>query len=137
MNKVRLLIIGMILFYSCSEPDEKKDYPVLKVSLESTAVSLDSVFSHLELIPLETNDSCLLIGIDKLICFEERFYVLDLQRPALYIFSKSGNFIQQISRKGNGPGEYNMIYDFYVDENERKIGLLSPYGYLLILIITL
>ena len=25
-----------------------------------------------------------------------------------------------------------MIYDFYVDENERKIGLLSPYGYLLI-----
>lgn len=132
MNKVILLIIGMILFYSCSEPDEKKDYPVLKVSLESTAVSLDSVFSHLELIPLETNDSCLLIGIDKLICFEERFYVLDVQRPALYIFSKSGNFIQQISRKGNGPGEYNMIYDFYIDENERKIGLLSPYGYLLI-----
>lgn len=31
MNKVILLIIGMILFYSCSEPDEKKDYPVLKV----------------------------------------------------------------------------------------------------------
>ena len=25
MNKVILLIIGMILFYSCSEPDEKKD----------------------------------------------------------------------------------------------------------------
>lgn len=24
MNKVILLIIGMILFYSCSEPDEKK-----------------------------------------------------------------------------------------------------------------
>ena len=56
MNKVILLIIGMILFYSCLEPDGKKDYPVLKVSLESTAVSLDSVFSHLELIPLETNN---------------------------------------------------------------------------------
>lgn len=134
MKKVLLscFLYILLLITACSHTSPIVGYPSLFVNLEQQTVSFKDLFSTIRLIPLETNDSCLLIGIDKLICFEERFYVLDVQRPALYIFSKSGNFIQQISRKGNGPGEYNMIYDFYVDENERKIGLLSPYGYLLI-----
>lgn len=134
MKKVLLscLLYILLLITACSHTSPIVGYPSLFVNLEQQTVSFKDLFSTIRLIPLETNDSCLLIGIDKLICFEERFYVLDVQRPALYIFSKSGNFIQQISRKGNGPGEYNMIYDFYIDENERKIGLLSPYGYLLI-----
>lgn len=134
MKKVLLscFLYILLLITACSHTSPIVGYPSLFVNLEQQTVSFKDLFSTIRLIPLETNDSCLLIGIDKLICFEERFYVLDVQRPALYIFSKSGNFIQQISRKGNGPGEYNMIYDFYIDENERKIGLLSPYGYLLI-----
>lgn len=134
MKKVLLscFLYILLLITACSHTSPIVGYPSLFVNLEQQTVSFKDLFSTIRLIPLETNDSCLLIGIDKLICFEERLYVLDVQRPALYIFSKSGNFIQQISRKGNGPGEYNMIYDFYVDENERKIGLLSPYGYLLI-----
>lgn len=134
MKKVLLscFLYILLLITACSHTSPIVGYPSLFVNLEQQTVSFKDLFSTIRLIPLETNDSCLLIGIDKLICFEERFYVLDVQRPALYIFSKSGNFIQQISRKGNGPGEYNMIYDFYIDENERKIGLLNPYGYLLI-----
>lgn len=132
MNKVILLIIGMILFYSCSEPDEKKDYPVLKVSLESTAVSLDSVFCHLELIPLETNDSCLLIYPDKILCFDGKYGIFDSRYPALFVFDKHGRFIKRIGQKGNGPEEYTDIYDVILDSDGRNFCMLSPFGEILV-----
>ena len=100
------------------------------MDLSSQSAVFSDLFSRIDLIPLETNDTCLLIGIDKLMLSGDDIYVFDSKRPALYVFDESGEFSRQISRKGDGPGEYQLIYDFTLDRLQKYVILLSPYGYL-------
>lgn len=120
--------IGMLT--ACQAPSVKETCRTLSVDLTQEPASFTDIFSHMELIPLETNDSCLLININKLVQFQEALYIFDAQRPALYVFDPAGNFIRQIAKKGNGPGEYQLIYDFALDKKQNQIILLSPYGFI-------
>ena len=122
------LIIGLLV--SCQVPKVKEECLSLTVNLTDKTATFSDVFSRIDVIPLETNDSCLLIGIDKLMLSGDDIYVFDSKRPALYVFDKSGRFSRQISKKGDGPGEYQLIYDFTLDRPQKHVILLSPYGYL-------
>ena len=120
------LLAGML--WACT-PEVQNDIQLLSVDLNPSEVPFGELFSKMELIPLETTDSCLLMRVDKIVAFENRLYVFDGQRPALYEFDEEGRFVRQISRKGNGPGEYQLVYDFMIDRDRRSIYLLSPYGF--------
>ena len=130
MKKILSYGLIIVLLISCQAHNAKEECPSLTVDLTDKPAAFSDVFSKIDFIPLETTDSCLLIGIDKLMQSENNFYVFDSQRPALYVFDKSGKFIQQIAKEGDGPGEYQLIYDFTLDKRQKHIILLSPYGYL-------
>ena len=88
-------------------------------------------FSSIELIPLETNENCL-IGIrilEKTVLMKDSFIFViseihtgsDLYFPQprnLYVFDRSGNFLNQIGGIGQGPGEFIGIE--YVFLNSEK-----------------
>lgn len=57
----------MLLFCSCADRQQSDSCPVLRVSLEQQEVSMKDLFGRLEVIPLETSDSCLLVFPDKVI----------------------------------------------------------------------
>ena len=59
------LFIGMLT--ACQAPSVKETCRTLSVDLTQETASFTDIFSHMELIPLETNDSCLLININKLV----------------------------------------------------------------------
>lgn len=128
----KILFYGLIiaLLVSCRAHNVEEECLSLTVDLTDKPAAFADVFSKIDIIPLETTDSSLLIGIDKLMLSGNDFYVFDGQRPALYVFDKSGKFIRQIAKKGDGPGEYQLIYDFTLDKQQKQIVLLSPYGYL-------
>lgn len=128
----KIIFCGLIiaLLAACQAPDDGEHCPSLTVDLSSQSAVFSDLFSRIDLIPLETNDTCLLIGIDKLMLSGDDIYVFDSKRPALYVFDESGEFSRQISRKGDGPGEYQLIYDFTLDRLQKYVILLSPYGYL-------
>ncbi|MDY3268740.1 MAG: 6-bladed beta-propeller [Phocaeicola sp.] len=128
MKKLLGIFIMMLLF-ACTPTDENK-IPTLSVDLHSPAVSLEDLFSKVEIIPLETSDSCLLVSIDKIVNVDGLLYIFDGRRPALYVFDEKGTFVRQISRWGDGPGEHLLISDFIVDKKQQTIGLLSPNGYM-------
>ncbi len=124
-----LFVLSIVLCASCSkkqmgDPSET----VLKVDLEEFALAFGDLFARSELIPLETQDSCLIVDIEKVIPYGDQLLIFDPIRPALYAFDKGGRFIRQISRKGNGPGEYLAISDVFVDRKMGYICFLSPYG---------
>lgn len=77
-------------------------------------VFFEDLFSKIEIIPLETSDSCLLMDVEKIVHVDSLLYVFDSRRPALYVFDEKGAFVRQISRWGDGPGDH----------------LLSPNGYM-------
>lgn len=129
MRNILTFILLISFFVSCTV---KHTNPfkgeTLNVDLNTqNSIRFDDLFSKIEIIPLETHDSCCLImNIDKISLCNEQLYVFDQIRPSLFVFDQKGQFVKQISRMGNGPGEYQAISDVAIEDN--NIALLSPFG---------
>lgn len=42
-------------------------------------------------------------------------------------FDRKGKFVRQVSRRGNGPGEYGIISDLVVDDQRKELSIFQ-YG---------
>jgi len=98
---------------------------VISTSNFDETVKTDPTLST-EIIKLESSTKEQLIGqIDKLICKNNKFYILDRTiAKAVYVFDEDGKFEFRIKRRGLGPGEYNECWDIDVD-NEGNIYILG------------
>ena len=125
-------VIGTLLclsMYSCSSSNEQSSCSELKVDLVLKSPSMDELFSRVEVVPFEDhNDSCLLMRLTRVLPYKDKIYVVDRRRPACYVFDQNGNFVRQIGRMGNGPGEYFLIEDCIIDEGQQEIILLDCNG---------
>lgn len=131
--KLYHLFLVIILCSSCSNKQKHDSKSTtLEVDLTEQNVSLNELFSHIEVIPLETQDSCLIIEIEKVMLHQDLFYLFDQRKPAIYVFNKDGTFIKEIAGRGEGPGEYQVITDMIFDDARQNIILLSPFGTLFI-----
>ena len=127
MKKIISIVFCLLLFCSCADRQQSDSCPVLRVSLEQQEVSMKDLFGRLEVIPLETSDSCLLVFPDKVLCANGRYEVFDHKRYALFLFDENGRFIRQVGRRGQGLGEYREVYDVAHDSRNGNICLLSPF----------
>jgi len=121
------------LLCSCNQQYRQKypyceEFHVLQVALDETKTSLFDIFEKIELIPLETNPESLIKKIYKIKYHNNNLYIFDLQQNALLFFDYSGKFLDKIHKIGKGPGEYQLIYDFFIDTIQSQIGMLSPYS---------
>jgi len=135
-NRITYLSFILVLIYSCRSSHEKQDNNVstqakqkfyninIRNSLNVPGnCYLSSIATEIHYIPLETNPFCLLSKISDLKLFNDNIFISD--KKALYKFDSKGNFIQQIGRKGNGPGEYGMVFFFSIIEKTNEIILFS------------
>ena len=128
MRKHYFVSILLIFLFACQHEKQSNDYLILRASLEETEVSMNDLFSKVEVLPLETNDSCLLVFPYKLLLWDDYYAVFDYQIPCLFIYDSSGKFVRRIGSKGQGPGEYTFIYDALRDTHTGEFQLLSPFG---------
>jgi hypothetical protein len=87
---------------------------------------LSTIVSNITIVPLETNDSCLIISINKVVNYKNTYYVFDKSAQNIFKFSQSGKFLSKIGRRGDGPGEFLEIHDFLINEESNSI-LISDY----------
>ena len=118
---------------SCSRTNPVKEPDILKVELKETPVSVSELFSKVEVIPLETSDSCLLATILRVLVSGDTTYILTQDYPTfrhitLMAFDKKGNYLRSIGRVGQGPGEYSQIYDAVINDQRKLVYMLSPFG---------
>ena len=104
----------------------------MKVNLKGDTVKFGDLFSKMEIIPLETLDSCLIMNIEKIELHNNQLFIFDNLRPALYVFDKKGKYIKQIGKKGEGPDEFQVITDVFIDKTRNVILFLSHFGSVLI-----
>lgn len=72
----------------------------------------------------------LLRDVDKLLLDDEEImYIIDSRDDGVFKFDKSGNFIKQISRRGQGPGEYTEISDFDIYDGKLLINDIYKQSY--------
>lgn len=123
--------VFLLLFFSCSEPQQKIN-KVQKVDVNSSdKVKLSELFSNCDIVPLETTDSSLIgLVIDRVECYKDRIYVLNqLQsHKNILCFDSLGHFLFSIDRIGRAPDEYTFLGDFFIDLNKEQLVLVSEAG---------
>jgi len=136
MKRFYLILIILTLFESCSykkEPAIKSlmnnnNSIILSLNtLDVSPVDIDSLFEMVFYIKPEVTEESLISNYSKVIIKNEKIFIMDNSKSnqAIFIFDMDGKFLYSINKRGNGPGEYLSISDFYVDEKNNIIGVLS------------
>lgn len=93
---------------------------------DKTQPSIFDLFSDCDVISLETTEKSLIKEISKLICYDDKYFILDRPQSKLFVFGSDGNYLFSIDNKGAGPDEYVSISDFDMDRQNNQIIILSP-----------
>ncbi len=127
---IALITLGFLLL-SCSSNRNQTQSSFIDLEREDN-VSVFDIFESVDLIPLETNEQSLIAVIDKVIYFNDRYYILDIKQQVLFCFDSAGKFLFRISQRGHAPEEYLRLEDFNIDSYNNQLLLLEPYGHLLV-----
>ena len=118
MKKVFLiLVVGSLL--SCGEqpkelpafPDNLPSFDLSDASQfkQSFVMSIDSMFSKVEEIRLDTENAPLIGRVLRIFETSNAFFVYD---KTLHAFDKNGKYIRKVGSEGRGPGEYLSVHAF-------------------------
>lgn len=133
----------LLLVYSCSMSKEKENKTFLQGGLvefdledkEKTILMSDFIDS-VEMIWLKLPDDKI-IGRATRVCFDgSNVFILDKLQQKVFHFDMSGRLLNELDRRGNGPGEYQSLYSciarngiFYVFDKVRQNILLYDYSF--------
>lgn len=121
-----LYYLLVLLVCSCSFAEKIDGVTELYVVVDDTKNNASDYIEKMEVIALETNDSCLISTISKVKYINEKLYIFDRGTNSIFVFDKEGRCDTVLSKKGGGPDEYRQIADFDVTEN--YIVLFDPLG---------
>ncbi|MCI1682571.1 MAG: 6-bladed beta-propeller [Bacteroides sp.] len=141
MNKYSLIYLTLILIAAigCTSNNKAKSFKSLQgnkrclnIFLEEDIskdkrVSLDSLIDTMYYIsPQLTNES--VIGrYDKVLVNDSLLFIMEnsISNKSVFVFDLKGKFLSKVNSFGQGPGEYISIHDFYYDNRNKLIGVLS------------
>lgn len=128
MYKIKFFAVSVLLtvFFSCSEKS-KPEYTIIQQDVEESV--LTNFFEVLSITTLQENPNFFLEEVSKVEYYSNRIAVLDrFDSQQLLIFEQStGEFLHNVGFSGEGPGGYTFPYDFYIDEENEEI-LVLTYG---------
>jgi|WetSurMetagenome_2_1015567.scaffolds.fasta_scaffold17247_5 hypothetical protein len=123
-----LYVIIVFSFLSCS--NSHQTIPITEIIIDSKnevdiSRSLTTeYFKSRKLVKLETTDESLITLINRLIVYDNKYYIFDQQNKSIFVFDESGKYISKIHNIGKGPGEYIQLTDFTIDTKNKQIILL-------------
>lgn len=97
------------------------DYSQLK---DERSFSLDNMIEDISIVQLDSSTEEAMVGDALLYEMTDNFYAVRT-REQVKLFRKDGKFISNIGRRGQGPDEYNAVYDIAIDEPSNRIYLLE------------
>ena len=76
---------------------------------------IEENIESIKLIPLETNDNCLIGSISDITLRGDTIIVADINKSGkVYLFNSEGKYISSIGKKGEGPGEYGGLNELQI-----------------------
>ncbi|WP_175552579.1 6-bladed beta-propeller [Tangfeifania diversioriginum] len=87
----------------------------------SQQLDFNELIDGIRLIPLETNEQCLIGEINKILAMENGYIIFDKRNKNIFQFNKKGKFLKRIGNIGNGPHEYTDPYDVSLDTLNKQI----------------
>lgn len=114
------LAVVSLLLSSCNYKKEKLTDTFSEINItnleEVGQLKLSQIGEPVTYIPLETNTESLISKIRAIKCFKDKFFINDFD-DQIFAYDKKGKLITKISKKGQGPGEYYSVLDYFVDDS--------------------
>ncbi|MDR0948644.1 MAG: 6-bladed beta-propeller [Lachnospiraceae bacterium] len=122
-----LLLVWLLLSVACSSNDKVQDGKTIRFDFEKPYADpfQTGLFRNIRVLNLECEE--VLFGeIDKIVRFNDRIYLLDDRvTRSVIIYDTNGQFVNQISRYGEGPDEYFQLMDIFIDPKDATLNLVS------------
>ena len=138
-------LVLCLLFAGCTHPAKNvessdilvedsgiQEIAVIENISKSQKMYLSTIASNIEYCMLETDKKCLVTPSMSIYCSNEYIVTIGIQsvnHEVCYVFNrKTGKFVRQISRMGQGPNEFlETIDSFWDTENEQVCVWSHPY----------
>lgn len=117
------ILLSNAVFFGCMNKIDGIDSVKVDVNI-SNDIGLSEIAENVKCIPLETTDKCIIDRVIKVKTLDGQIYISD--KDHIFQFNSDGGFVKQIGKKGRGPGEHQLIYDFCLDRLNGTISLLTP-----------
>ena len=117
-------IISLVFTFSTCKNTTTNDNTSVLVKNENKVEEspLDTMFSLVKFIKLETIEQSLIKDISKIRKVNGKYFISSNYQELL-VFLEDGSFSHKINKIGNGPGEYSMLADFDVLSNNNILVL--------------
>jgi hypothetical protein len=91
------------------------------VNISHVTDSMQSAIKYYSILRLDNQPDAYFPSISRFIITDQYLIFKNESSQSIIIYDKSGKYINSISKKGRGPGEYLYISDFMFDEKTREI----------------
>lgn len=105
-------LLGLLLLFSCSREQEDR---VKRIEIDFARIDT-VVLSSSAIVNLEMTDNSLLYDICALLAKDDRYFIWS--RDKAYAFNEKGDFLFNVSRQGQGPGEYLSLSCMYSEDDK-------------------
>lgn len=113
----RHFAVALIVICCSCVRQNHEETKLLDVPIEDVPLSM-MIECRSGIVPLETNDSCLIGSIGKCLITDRRLFITDNQSLRILSFSlDNGQYMGEVSNYGRGPGEYIDIADIAADDS--------------------
>lgn len=128
LRKLALYSLALLALGCHDSNKDNSEIETITIDIKNVEAEKD-IFSiidsiYYEIIPLETNDNCLLSEVTRISLVDDKIVVLDRKTMGAYVFNRDGSYHAKVKAVGNGPGEYSHFNDFVITKSH--IGVLSP-----------
>ena len=120
---MRFTILTFILLFDLVlTAQEKVTVPVIDFGkdLPEKVLKLDEV-ADIKFVPLQTTDESLIKSINGVSMNSSRIIVTDKMQHQIFVFDNNGKFLNKISKRGNGPEDYQSITQACVDFDADRV----------------
>lgn len=115
--------MGMLLI-GCKNPETIGLLAVEVPKKTEKRIELNEISDSVIKIKLENHEDALITDVKEVVRIESYFVVITADYRIL-IFYQSGKFFKALGKQGDGPGEYEFVTAFAIDEDLRKFYIVS------------
>ncbi|MFW6275587.1 MAG: 6-bladed beta-propeller [bacterium] len=123
-----VFVLILALSFACSrnakqeifEPDSFYIIPFAEIIKNKRQVKLSEFATDVAFIQFENTPEALIGGVFDLELTKDYFFINSGRSPVMQ-FSRDGEYIRYIGKKGRGPGEYDLCRTLSIDEKNERI----------------
>lgn len=113
-----------MLLTGCKNPEIVDLLTVEVPKKTDKGIKLNEISDSVIKITLENHEDALITNVKEVVTIDSYFVIITLDNRIL-IFDQRGKFFKVLGRQGDGPGEYEFVTAFAVDEHSRKFFVVS------------